>query len=91
LFVGAAWRHATPGLSVEGRVAASRRRRLLPGFHLTRGVTLVYAAIIILLPIAAMVLKSASLGPEEILAHRQFTPLARRLRYHLRLGLWRRR
>jgi sulfate transport system permease protein len=46
-------------------VTASRRRRLLPGFHLTRGVTLVYAAIIILLPIAAMVLKSASLGPEE--------------------------
>jgi sulfate transport system permease protein len=38
---------------------------LLPGFRLTLGVTLVYAAIIILLPIAAMVLKSASLGPEE--------------------------
>jgi len=38
---------------------------LLPGFRLTLGVTLVYAAIIILLPILAMVLKSASLGPEE--------------------------
>ena len=44
---------------------AVAQRRLLPGFRLTLGVTLVYAAIIILLPIAAMVLKSASLGPEE--------------------------
>jgi len=44
---------------------AVAQRRLLPGFRLTLGVTLVYAAIIILLPILAMVLKSASLGPEE--------------------------
>ncbi len=40
-------------------------RRLLPGFGLTMGVTLVYVTIIIVLPLAAMLLKSASLGWPE--------------------------
>lgn len=39
------------------------RRRVLPGFRLSLGITLAYAAIIIMLPLAALVLKAASLGP----------------------------
>jgi sulfate transport system permease protein len=42
-----------------------KRRHLLPGFGLTAGVTLAYVGIIILLPIAAMLLKAGSLGIEE--------------------------
>lgn len=41
------------------------RKHLLPGFGLTLGITLAYASIIILLPIGAMLLKSASLGFDE--------------------------
>ena len=38
------------------------RRRVLPGLPLSLGITLVYAAIIIVLPLVALVLKAASLG-----------------------------
>lgn len=41
------------------------RRSILPGFGISLGVTLTYATIIIVLPIAAMLFKSASLGLEE--------------------------
>lgn len=40
-------------------------RRVLPGFRLSLGITLVYAAIIILLPLAALIFKAASLGPAD--------------------------
>lgn len=39
----------------------SRRRNIIPGFGLTLGLTLAYLAIIVLLPILALVLKAASL------------------------------
>ena len=42
-----------------------RRRRVLPGFGLSLGVALSYISIIIALPLAAMLLKTASLGWEE--------------------------
>ncbi len=42
-----------------------RRRRVLPGFGLSLGVALTYLSIIIALPLAAMLLKTASLGWEE--------------------------
>ncbi|WP_172123165.1 MULTISPECIES: sulfate ABC transporter permease subunit CysT [unclassified Devosia] len=45
--------------------AASRRNNLLPGFGVTLGTTLLYLGIIILLPIAAMLLKVAGMGPAE--------------------------
>ena len=48
--------------------ALSRSRGVLPGFGLTLGITLFYTAIIIALPIFALVLKSASLGPAEFWA-----------------------
>ncbi len=38
------------------------RRHLLPGFGLTLGVTLVYIAVIVALPLVAMLFKTASLG-----------------------------
>ena len=41
------------------------RRRVLPGFPLALGITLFYAAIIIALPIGALIFKAASLGPED--------------------------
>jgi sulfate transport system permease protein len=44
------------------------RRHLLPGFGLTLGVTLTYLAVIVVLPLAAMGLKTASIGWAEFWA-----------------------
>ena len=41
------------------------KRRVLPGLPLSLGITLVYAAIIIVLPLVALVFKAASLGPAD--------------------------
>ena len=38
-------------------------RHVLPGFGLTMGATLLYLAVLILLPLAALLLKSAEIGP----------------------------
>jgi sulfate transport system permease protein len=43
--------------------AGHRVRRVLPGFSLTLGCTLLYLAVIVLLPLAALLLKSAEVGP----------------------------
>ena len=46
----------------------SRRRggfRVLPGFSLTMGYTLVYVSLIVLIPLSAAFLRSAELGPEK--------------------------
>jgi len=40
-----------------------RRRHALPGFGLTFGLTLSYLALIVLIPLAALALKSAAIGP----------------------------
>ena len=40
-----------------------QRRHALPGFGLTLGVCLTYLGLIVLLPLAALALKSAALGP----------------------------
>ena len=37
------------------------KRHLLPGFGLTMGVTLLYLAVIVVIPLAAMLLKTSSL------------------------------
>ncbi|NGR08429.1 sulfate ABC transporter permease subunit CysT [bacterium SGD-2] len=39
-----------------------RHRRILPGFGLSMGITLCYVAVVVALPIAALVVKAASLG-----------------------------
>ena len=38
-----------------------RRRRILPGFHLTLGFTIFYLSVIVLIPLAALVLKTVTL------------------------------
>lgn len=43
--------------------APIRAKRVLPGFTLSLGTTLLYLAIIILIPIAALILKGAEIGP----------------------------
>lgn len=40
-------------------------RRVLPGFPLALGITLFYVAVIVVLPLGALVFKAAGLGPEE--------------------------
>jgi sulfate/thiosulfate transport system permease protein len=40
-----------------------RRRHALPGFGLTLGLSLSYLALIVLIPLSALVLKSATIGP----------------------------
>jgi len=42
-----------------------RRRHALPGFGLTLGLCLSYLGLIVLLPLAALALKAATLGPAE--------------------------
>ncbi|PJI43901.1 sulfate ABC transporter permease subunit CysT [Ferrovibrio sp.] len=56
-------------VAVLGRPAARpvKARRVLPGFGLALGGTLLYLAIIVLLPLAALLLKSAEIGPDGFL------------------------
>lgn len=42
-----------------------RRKRVLPGFGLSMGVTLLYVALVVLAPLAALVLKGAEIGLSE--------------------------
>lgn len=41
------------------------KRRVLPGLPLALGITLFYVAIIVVLPLGALIFKAAGLGPEE--------------------------
>ena len=43
--------------------SAIRSKRVLPGFGLTMGMTLTYLGVIVLLPVIALVLKGAEIGP----------------------------
>ncbi len=45
-----------------------RAKRVLPGFGLTMGVTLTYVGVIVLLPVVALVLKGAEIGPARFFA-----------------------
>ncbi|WP_420342300.1 sulfate ABC transporter permease subunit CysT [Paenirhodobacter sp.] len=45
-----------------------RSKRVLPGFGLTMGVTLAYVGVIVLLPVVALALKGAEIGPAKFLA-----------------------
>ncbi len=48
-------------MCVKAVLTVKRRRSILPGFPLTMGFTLVYLGLIVLIPLAALVAKSASL------------------------------
>lgn len=44
----------------------ARRQRVLPGFHLSMGITLTYLGAMVLVPLAALALRGASVGPAEL-------------------------
>jgi sulfate transport system permease protein len=52
-----------PGADPKSR--SRRSFRMLPGFGLTMGYTLVYVSLIVLIPLSAAFLRSAELGPEK--------------------------
>ena len=45
--------------------AAIKPKRVLPGFSLSLGTTLLYVALIILIPVIALILKGAEIGPAQ--------------------------
>jgi sulfate transport system permease protein len=49
----------------ESRFVASVHRRVLPGFALSLGFTIFYLSLVVLLPLAAVVIKSSSLSLEQ--------------------------
>ncbi|WP_293853284.1 sulfate ABC transporter permease subunit CysT [uncultured Alsobacter sp.] len=55
---------AAPPLRPRSRPLLLRRASVLPGFGLAFGVTLAWLGLIVLLPLAALVLKAAGLGPD---------------------------
>ena len=48
--------------------SAKRSKRVLPGFGLSMGMTLTYLSVIVLLPVIALVLKGAEIGPSRFYA-----------------------
>jgi len=54
-------------MSAIGLNSVLRRRGVLPGFGPGLGITLFYAGLLVLLPLAALVLKASALGPSDIL------------------------
>lgn len=54
--------------SRENRLRGMRVQRVLPGFHLTLGYTLVYLALIVLVPLSAVFLRTFSLTWDEFVA-----------------------
>ncbi len=49
-------------------MSSAHARRVLPGFHLSLGTTLTYLSIIVLVPIAAVFIKTASLSADDLWA-----------------------
>lgn len=49
----------------SGRVPARKQRGVLPGFGLTLGFTLIYLGLLVLIPLATLFLKAASLSPAQ--------------------------
>ncbi len=57
-----------PAPAAVGAKSASGARKVLPGFNLTLGYTLVYLSLIVLIPLSALVLKSLTLTWEQFYA-----------------------
>lgn len=51
------------------RRKAFKQPSVIPGFGLAMGFTLAYLGLVVLVPLSALVLRSASIGPSEFLAH----------------------
>lgn len=50
-------------MAAAAAAPAGRQKRVLPGFGLTMGLTLTYVGVIVLLPVIALALKGAEIGP----------------------------
>jgi sulfate transport system permease protein len=59
---------ATVPALASRKLPASAKRRVIPGFNLTMGVTLTYLSLIVLIPLAALFLKTFTLTWEQFLA-----------------------
>jgi sulfate/thiosulfate transport system permease protein len=57
-----------PGGAAAPSPSRGRNRRVLPGFHLSLGYALLYLCLIVLIPLAALVLKSFSLSWDQFWA-----------------------
>jgi sulfate/thiosulfate transport system permease protein len=70
---------AVSTIQAAGRAARAigslRKESVMPGFGLTLGLTLLYLGLIVLMPLAALIMKSAGMGPESFMAA-AFTPRA---------------
>ena len=42
-----------------------RKQRVIPGFGLSMGITIAWLSLIILIPLAALFIKAAKLGPQQ--------------------------
>ena len=64
-------RQATSGVApaaVTGRAPrTTRTRHIIPGFGLTLGITLTALSLVVLIPLAAIVLTGAQMGPAKFL------------------------
>jgi sulfate transport system permease protein len=66
--LGARSRWGVSGLTTAAISWSPQRRRVIPGFGLTLGLSLSYLGIIILIPLAALFLKAAEIEPAAFLA-----------------------
>ena len=53
-------------LTLPGRLLAKPQNRVLPGFGLTLGLTLVYLSLVVLIPLSAVFLKAATLSWDQL-------------------------
>jgi sulfate/thiosulfate transport system permease protein len=60
--------HVVFTVETGGKSGGWRRPSILPGFGITFGFTLVYLSLIVLIPLAALVLKSGSLGWDKFVS-----------------------
>jgi sulfate transport system permease protein len=66
--LGTRSRWGVSGLTTAAISSSPRRRRVIPGFGLTLGLTLSYLAFIVLIPLAALCLKAAEIEPATFIA-----------------------
>jgi sulfate/thiosulfate transport system permease protein len=63
---------AVSTIQAAGRAARAlgslRKESVMPGFGLTLGLTLLYLGLVVLMPLAALIMKSAGMGPESFMA-----------------------
>ncbi len=69
---------------MSGSQVVSKRARVLPGFGLSLGYTIVYLSLIVLIPLSAVFIKSAQLDVARLRRHRHRTARHGKLPAHVR-------